>query len=42
VAIGHDPATALFRGQLDMTDGGYIKIAPWSTANVAEECLVGR
>ncbi|SDN41826.1 thioredoxin-disulfide reductase [Afipia sp. GAS231] len=32
VAIGHDPATALFRGQLDMTDGGYIKIAPWSTA----------
>lgn len=32
VAIGHDPATALFRGQLDMTKGGYIKIAPWSTA----------
>jgi thioredoxin reductase (NADPH) len=32
VAIGHDPATALFRGQLDMTEGGYIKIAPWSTA----------
>jgi thioredoxin reductase (NADPH) len=32
VAIGYDPATALFRGQLDMTDGGYIKIAPWSTA----------
>jgi len=32
VAIGHDPATALFRGQLDMTDGGYIRIAPWSTA----------
>lgn len=32
VAIGHDPATALFRGQLDMTDDGYIRIAPWSTA----------
>lgn len=32
VAIGHDPATALFRGQLDMTDDGYIQIAPWSTA----------
>lgn len=31
VAIGHDPATALFRGQLDMTEAGYIKIAPWST-----------
>jgi thioredoxin reductase (NADPH) len=32
VAIGHDPATTLFRGQLDMTEAGYIKIAPWSTA----------
>jgi thioredoxin reductase (NADPH) len=32
VAIGHDHATTLFRGQLDMTDDGYIKIAPWSTA----------
>lgn len=32
VAIGHDPATALFRGQLDMTDDGYIQVAPWSTA----------
>src|SRR5262249_42749047 len=32
VAIGHDPATALFRGQLDMTEAGYIKVAPWSTA----------
>ncbi len=25
VAIGHDPATQLFRGQLSMDDGGYIK-----------------
>ena len=32
VAIGHDPATALFKGQVAMDDGGYIKIAPWSTA----------
>jgi thioredoxin reductase (NADPH) len=24
VAIGHDPATALFRGQLDMDDAGYL------------------
>jgi thioredoxin reductase (NADPH) len=24
VAIGHDPSTALFRGQLDMDDAGYI------------------
>ncbi len=32
VAIGHDPATALVRGQLDLDDSGYIQIAPWSTA----------
>jgi thioredoxin reductase (NADPH) len=32
VAIGHDPATALFRGQLDLDEAGYIRIAPWSTA----------
>ncbi|MDE3759811.1 thioredoxin-disulfide reductase [Sinorhizobium meliloti] len=31
VAIGHDPATALFRGQLDMDRAGYIKVGSWST-----------
>jgi thioredoxin reductase (NADPH) len=31
VAIGHDPATALFKGQLDMDDEGYIVSAPDST-----------
>lgn len=30
VAIGHDPATALFRGVLDMDEAGYIKVDPWS------------
>jgi len=32
VAIGHDPATALFRGQLDIDKDGYIVTAPDSTA----------
>lgn len=31
VAIGHDPNTALFRGQLDCDDDGYIITAPGTT-----------
>jgi thioredoxin reductase (NADPH) len=31
VAIGHEPATALFRGQLDIDSAGYIVTAPDST-----------
>ncbi|WP_267424258.1 thioredoxin-disulfide reductase [Methylobacterium sp. GC_Met_2] len=31
VAIGHDPATKLFRGRVALEDGGYIRISPWST-----------
>ncbi len=32
IAIGHDPATALFRGQLPMDEEGYLITAPDSTA----------
>jgi thioredoxin reductase (NADPH) len=32
VAIGHDPATDLFKGQLDMDETGYLDTAPNSTA----------
>lgn len=32
VAIGHDPATELFKGQLEMDDAGYLETAPNSTA----------
>jgi thioredoxin reductase (NADPH) len=36
VAIGHDPATSLFQGVLDLDDRGYICIGPWSTVTSRE------
>ena len=31
IAIGHTPATAIFREKLDMKPGGYLKVKPGST-----------
>jgi thioredoxin reductase (NADPH) len=31
VAIGHEPNTALFRGQLDLLPNGYVKVTPGTT-----------
>ena len=32
IAIGHDPATSIFKGHVDMDHEGYIKVKPNSTA----------
>jgi thioredoxin reductase (NADPH) len=36
IAIGHAPASELFRGQLDMDAAGYLKVTPGSTATAVE------
>jgi len=32
IAIGHEPQSELFKGQLDMKPSGYINVKPYSTA----------
>jgi thioredoxin reductase (NADPH) len=35
IAIGHDPNTGIFKGQLDLDDAGYIKSSDGVTTNIA-------
>jgi len=41
IAIGHDPNTQIFRGQLDMTDNGYIKIKTGLSGNATATNIEG-
>jgi thioredoxin reductase (NADPH) len=36
VAIGHEPNTALLRGQLELDDVGYVKVEPGGTRTTVE------
>ncbi len=41
VAIGHDPNTKLFVGQLDLDDDGYVKVVPGTTRTSVEGVFAG-
>jgi len=36
VAIGHAPSSELFKGQLEMNEGGYLKVKPGTTATAVK------
>ena len=41
IAIGHDPNTSLFKGQLDMNDEGYLKIKSGQDGNFTQTSIPG-
>ncbi len=41
IAIGHDPNTKIFRGQLDMNEQGYIDVKAGSTGNATATSVPG-
>jgi thioredoxin reductase (NADPH) len=41
IAIGHDPNTAIFRGQLDLDEAGYVRSRDGVTTNIAGVFVAG-
>ena len=41
IAIGHDPATEVFRGQVELDDAGYVKVEPFSSRTSVEGVFAG-
>ena len=41
IAIGHTPNTALFHGQLEMSDGGYLRIKSGTEGNATATSIAG-
>ena len=41
IAIGHDPNTNLFKGQLDMDDAGYLRVRSGTKGNATATSLPG-
>ena len=41
IAIGHDPNTKIFKGQLDMGDTGYLKINSGTQGNATQTSIPG-
>ncbi len=41
IAIGHDPATKLFEGHVDLDEAGYVKVEPFSSRTSVEGVFAG-
>jgi thioredoxin reductase (NADPH) len=41
IAIGHDPATKLFEGHVDLDDAGYVRVEPFTSRTSVEGVFAG-